>query len=173
MIVICLSWLLLPSQNITNSSSCMCARSSLTLQLYGLWPTRLLCPQHSPGKNIEMGCHFFLKGIFPTQRSNLLSPESSELADGFFTTKPPGKPPNSNLKNRNLFFSVLEAGSKKLAVSMTRFMWEISSGPVDVCLLAVSSYGRERKSNSLAPELTRALIPSDQGPGLIISSKST
>ena len=28
----------------------------------GLWPARLLCPWDSPGKNIEVGCHFFLQG---------------------------------------------------------------------------------------------------------------
>ena len=36
-----------------------------------------------------MCCHLFLQGIFQTQRSNL---RSSVLADGFFATKPPGKP---------------------------------------------------------------------------------
>ena len=34
-------------------------------------PTRLLCPWDSPGKNTAVGCHFFLRGIFPTQGSNL------------------------------------------------------------------------------------------------------
>ena len=35
-----------------------------------LWPlksTRLFCPWDSPGKNTEVGCHFLLQGIFPTQ----------------------------------------------------------------------------------------------------------
>ena len=27
---------------------------------HGLWPTRLLCPQDSLGKNIGVGCHFLL-----------------------------------------------------------------------------------------------------------------
>ena len=31
---------------------------------------RLLCPWNSPGKNTELGCHFLLEGIFPTQRLN-------------------------------------------------------------------------------------------------------
>ena len=30
-----------------------------------------LCPWDSPGKNIGVGCHFLLQGIFPTQESNL------------------------------------------------------------------------------------------------------
>ena len=36
----------------------------------GLWPTRLLRPWDSPGKNTGVGCHFLLQGIFPTQGSN-------------------------------------------------------------------------------------------------------
>ena len=38
---------------------------------HGMWPSRLLCPWHSPGKNTGMGCHFLLQGIFPTQGLNL------------------------------------------------------------------------------------------------------
>ena len=37
---------------------------------HGLQPTRLLCPWDSLGKNIGMGCHFLLQGIFPTQGWN-------------------------------------------------------------------------------------------------------
>ena len=32
-----------------------------------LWP----CPWDSPGRNIKVGCHFLLQGIFPTQGLNL------------------------------------------------------------------------------------------------------
>ena len=35
---------------------------------------RLLCPWDSPGKNIGVGCHFLLQGIFPTQGSNTCLP---------------------------------------------------------------------------------------------------
>ena len=47
----------------------------------------LLCPWDSPGKNIGVGCHFPLQGIFPTQgsKSCLMSPA---LAGGFFTSLP-------------------------------------------------------------------------------------
>ena len=44
--------------------------SRRTLPVYGLWPTRLLCPWESPGKNTGVGCHFLLRGIFLTQGSN-------------------------------------------------------------------------------------------------------
>ena len=43
---------------------------SNSLWPHGLQPARLLCPQDSPGKNTEVGCHFCLQGIFPTQGSN-------------------------------------------------------------------------------------------------------
>ena len=38
---------------------------------YGLQSTRLLCPWDSPGKNTGVGCQAPLRGIFPTQGSNL------------------------------------------------------------------------------------------------------
>ena len=41
-----------------------------SLQPYGPWPTRLLCPWDSPGENTGVGCHSLLQGIFPTQGSN-------------------------------------------------------------------------------------------------------
>ena len=41
-----------------------------SLQSRGLYPTRLLCPWDSPGKNTEVGCHFQLQRIFLTQKSN-------------------------------------------------------------------------------------------------------
>ena len=43
---------------------------SYSLLRQGLQPTSLLCPWDSPGKNTGVGCHAFLHGIFPTQRSN-------------------------------------------------------------------------------------------------------
>ena len=36
-----------------------------------LRPHGLYNPWNSPGKNTEVGCHFLLQGIFPTQESNL------------------------------------------------------------------------------------------------------
>ena len=37
---------------------------------HGLQPSRLLCPQDSPGKSTGLGSHFLLQGIFPAQGSN-------------------------------------------------------------------------------------------------------
>ena len=44
---------------------------SASFQSHGLWPTRLLCPGGSPGKNTGMSCNALLWGIFPAQGLNL------------------------------------------------------------------------------------------------------
>ena len=44
----------------------------------------------SPGKNTGMGCHAFLQGIFPTQRSNLGLPH---CGGRFCIAEQPWKPP--------------------------------------------------------------------------------
>ena len=44
---------------------------SISLQPYGLQPTRLHCPWDVPGTNTRVGCHALLQGIFPTQELNL------------------------------------------------------------------------------------------------------
>ena len=41
-----------------------------SLQPHQLEPPKLFCPWDSPGKNIGVGCHSLLQGIFPTQRLN-------------------------------------------------------------------------------------------------------
>ena len=53
-----------------NESEVLVTQSCLTLQSHGLWPTRLLCPWKSAGKNIGVNCHALLQGIFLTQGSN-------------------------------------------------------------------------------------------------------
>ena len=52
------------------------------LQLLGLQPTRLLCPQDNFGKDTGVGCRFLLQGIFLTQGSNphLLHQQADSLA---------------------------------------------------------------------------------------------
>ena len=53
-----------------------------------LWPASLLYPWDSPGKNIGMGGHFLLQGIFLTQGWT----HASCIAGRFFTSEPLGKP---------------------------------------------------------------------------------
>ena len=54
---------------------CLCLLScsvvSSSLQLHGLQPAKLLCPWNFAGKNMGVGCHFLLQGIFMTQGLNL------------------------------------------------------------------------------------------------------
>ena len=45
-----------------------------------------------PSKNTGVGCHFFLQGIFPTQRSNQSLLRLLHLASGFFVSELPGNP---------------------------------------------------------------------------------
>ena len=47
---------------------------SNSFRRHGLQPTRLLCPQDSPGKNTGVGCHFLLQWIFLTQGWNSYLP---------------------------------------------------------------------------------------------------
>ena len=57
-------------KNTSGDSVISCSVAFDSLPCHGLEPTRFLCPWGSPG-NTEVGCHFFLQGIFPTQGSNL------------------------------------------------------------------------------------------------------
>ena len=74
---------MIPSQDILEDVPPVfcCSLMSDSLWPHGLWPARLLCPWDPPGKNTEVGFHFWLQGIFPTQGSNprLLRLHSSPL----------------------------------------------------------------------------------------------
>ena len=52
-----------------------------SLWFHRLKPARLLCPWSSPGKNIGVGCHSFLQGIFPSRDRTWVSC----IAGRFFT----------------------------------------------------------------------------------------
>ena len=53
--------------------------------------TSLPYPWDSPGKNTGVGCHALLKGIFPTQGSNLLLLCLLQWQVGSLPLAPPGK----------------------------------------------------------------------------------
>ena len=60
----------LPSLGLLPAHMCLRAKSlqsCLILCDSGPWPSRLLCPWDSPGKNAGVGCHALLQGIFPIQ----------------------------------------------------------------------------------------------------------
>ena len=57
-----------------------------SLRPHGLYPTRLLRPWNFPGKSTEVGCHFLLQGIFPTQG---LNPGLPHCRQTFLPSEPP------------------------------------------------------------------------------------
>ena len=64
-----------------------CSVVSDSLGLFGLKPSRLLCPWDFPGKNTGVGGLFLLQGIFLIRDWTCISC----LAGGFFTSEPLGK----------------------------------------------------------------------------------
>ena len=74
---------------------CACILSlqlRLTLWLYGLKPTRLLCPWDSSIKTTEVGCQALFPGILPTQESNPCRFCLPHWQAGFLPLAPPRKP---------------------------------------------------------------------------------
>ena len=63
-----------------------------SVQYYGLWPTRLLCPWNSPGKDTRVTCHALLQGIFLTQGLNLHLWRPLHWRAGSLPLTSPGKP---------------------------------------------------------------------------------
>ena len=66
--------------------SCLTLCNPLDCSLPG---TTLDCLWDSPGKNIGVGCHALLQGIFPTQE---IKPASPALQADSLPLVPPGKP---------------------------------------------------------------------------------
>ena len=62
---------------------------SNSLRSHGLWPTRLLGPWDSLGKNTGVGCHVLLQGISRPRDGTHVSC-LSRTAGRFFTTATPG-----------------------------------------------------------------------------------
>ena len=78
-----------------------------SLQPCRLYPARLLCAWHSPGKNTGLGCHFLLQGIFPTQGLNpgllsLLHWQVDSLPLSHLETKPDVYPNAGEREPRSL-----------------------------------------------------------------------
>ena len=82
--------------------------------------TRLICPQDSPGKNTGVGCHALLQRIFLTQGLTA----SPELADGFFTTEPPGKP---RIDGQRTYYDHFIAASQYLTLDRQQ-LWKGREG---------------------------------------------
>ena len=71
-----------------------------SLRPHGLQPTRLFCPWDFPSKSTEVGCHFLLQGIFPTQGSN---PGLLHCSQMLLLSEPPGKSTQWKLLFQNIF----------------------------------------------------------------------
>ena len=88
-IVSSLSLLSLFIINVSSYSDCMLYACSVVSDSVLSLPTRLFCSWDFPGKNTEVGCHFFLQGIFLIKGSHPCflhwQADSSPLL-------PPGKP---------------------------------------------------------------------------------
>ena len=71
---------------------CVCMLSCIWFFVtQGLWPTRLLWPGDSPGKNTGVGCQALLQGIFPIQGSNSHLLHFLHWEAGSLPLAPPGK----------------------------------------------------------------------------------
>ena len=110
-------WNYLVSPGPLSYISC-CFNRKVCPTLWAVYPTRLLCPWDSPGKNTGVGCHFLLQGIFLTQGSN---PGLLHCRQILLPSEPPGnlmgyqkcqklavpeKPRKGNWKTGYFFFLV-------------------------------------------------------------------
>ena len=88
------------------AGSCGCLYSVVSDSFATLWTVahQVLCPWGFPGKDIRVGCHLLLQGIFPTQGLNLCLLHLLHFlhwqAD-CFTTVSPGKPHKSREPERS------------------------------------------------------------------------
>ena len=70
-----------------------CSVLSDSFWLRELYPTSLLCPWDSPGKNTGVGSHFLLQGNLPDSG---IDPGSPSMQADSLLTAPPGKPYNKS-----------------------------------------------------------------------------
>ena len=81
--------------------ACLLAQSCPTLQLHRLLPAWFLCPVGFSRQECWRGLPFPTPGNLPEPGIEHLSPASSALAGGFFSTVLPGEPKASWEKVRN------------------------------------------------------------------------
>ena len=108
--------------------ACVCMLSCVSpVQLLGTLWTGFLCPWNSPGKNIGLGCHALLQGLFLAQGSNLHLLCLLYWQVGSLPPVPPRKP--FALRIRALFYSSSGRATRwKTSVSLTQWRWHSSSG---------------------------------------------
>ena len=105
---------------------CVCVSCSVmsnSLRYHRLQPTRLLCPWNSPGKNMGVGSHFLLQGIFLTQGSNPSLLHCRWILHCLCHQESPDiKPHNQQYQSRNLSV-VLIFSKHQLLVSLNFFLF--------------------------------------------------
>ena len=111
---------------------------SRSLPSLGLQPARLLCPWDSPGKNIVVGCHALLHGIF---LSDSVSPGG--VGGGAHLGNPRTKPPTV----QRLLLSEL-SGSVALNLSLSP-----NAGELDCSLSPLGDPGNQTER---APQLVKS-----------------
>ena len=114
-------------RNLRESESDSRSVMSDSLQPHGLWPTRLLWPWDSPGKNTGVVCHALLQRIFLTQESNLHLSCLLHWQVGFLPLVPPGKSPTHTTRgfpDRIYFSGDQEVGLPRLHWSYHLFLNE-------------------------------------------------
>ena len=118
------------------SESVSCSVVSDSLQPQGLWPTRLLCPWNSPGKNTGVGSHFLSTGDLPDPGLKLGSP-ALQVASS--PSEPPGKPIH---KYSCIHFTHTPYSIDSWAVTkyLCRKHQSFFLSRVDVCMQAVPSW---------------------------------
>ena len=78
----------------------------------------------SPGKNIGVGCHAFLQGIFPTQGLN----QVSHIAGRFFTIQATRKPKNTRVGGLSLLQGIILAQDLNQGLRHCRWiLYQLSS----------------------------------------------
>ena len=109
-----------------------------------LW---LLCPRNSPGKTTGVGCNFLLQGIFQTQGSPALQPNSLALSQK-------GSPPSHKLSSTSLMPDSPNRKTKQLL---------IGTPPMPAIRLAAESNGEpENTHHATQPRPPRHYLSTQQ-----------
>ena len=115
----------------------MCSVMSKSLQPYGLWPGRLLCPWNFPSKNTGVGCSFPPPGDLPNPGIELTSLASPAFAGWFFTTSTIWEAQKTTYKESN-------TKKKSQSQSVYKHDWGTKKA---------SSQKKKREGSQLRPQL--------------------
>ena len=119
-----------------------------------------LCPWNFPSKNTGVGCHFLLRGIFPTQGSNPCLLHLLHWQMDSLPSAPPGKPTwllTSSIQaqiSQVCFFHFLMRLPCQVELILNKcdafllliWIWKFKAGKDSSCLCLASPYRRKEKS---------------------------